>query len=137
MTNPTPAEPVPTPEPSPTPAPAPSKQPFMSNRLYDSLKFLAQIFLPALGALYYGVAHIWGLPKADEIVGTLVVVDTFLGGLLHISTKQYNDGDAKYAGVIDIENKPDGVKVYSLNLNTDPSSLDKSKEVTFKVSSSL
>ena len=62
----------------------------MSNKLYDALKWIAQILLPALGTLYYAVAKIWGLPYCEEIVGTITAVDLFLGALLGISTIQYN-----------------------------------------------
>lgn len=62
----------------------------MSNRVYDCLKWIAQILLPALGTLYYAVAKIWGLPYIEEIVGTITAVDLFLGALLGISTIQYN-----------------------------------------------
>lgn len=62
----------------------------MSNKLYDILKWVALVVLPALGALYFGLAQIWGLPYGEEIVGTLTVIDTFLGALLGISTAQYN-----------------------------------------------
>jgi hypothetical protein len=61
----------------------------MSNRVYDVLKFVAQIFLPALGTLYFALAKIWGLPYAAEIVGTITAIDTFLGALLGISSAQY------------------------------------------------
>lgn len=61
----------------------------MSNKLYDVLKYIAQIVLPALGALYFGLSRIWGLPYGEEIVGTIAVIDTFLGALLGISTAQY------------------------------------------------
>lgn len=62
----------------------------MSNKLYDILKFIAQIVLPAVGTLYFALAKIWGLPYAAEIVGTISAVDAFLGALLGISTVQYN-----------------------------------------------
>lgn len=62
----------------------------MSNKVYDILKYVAQIVLPAIGALYFGLAKIWGLPYATEIVGTISVVDAFLGAILKISTDQYN-----------------------------------------------
>lgn len=62
----------------------------MSNKVYDILKYIAQIVLPALGALYFGLAKIWGFPYGTEIVGTIAVVDTFLGAILKISTDQYN-----------------------------------------------
>ena len=62
----------------------------MSNKVYDVLKYIALIFLPALGTLYFGLAQIWGLPYGEQIVGTITVIDTFLGALLGISTKMYN-----------------------------------------------
>lgn len=62
----------------------------MSNAVYDCLKWIAQILLPALGALYFGLAGIWGFPFAEEIVGTLAVIDTFLGVILGISSMNYN-----------------------------------------------
>lgn len=62
----------------------------MNNRLYDVLKYIAQIVLPALGALYFGLAKIWGLPYGTEVVGTIAVLDTFLGTLLGLSSMNYN-----------------------------------------------
>lgn len=62
----------------------------MGNKTYDILKFIAQIFLPALGTLYFALASIWGLPYGEQIVGTITAIDTFLGAILKISTNQYN-----------------------------------------------
>ena len=62
----------------------------MSNKMYDALKYIAQIVLPALGTLYFALASIWGFPYAEQIVGTITAVDTFLGVLLKISTDSYN-----------------------------------------------
>lgn len=62
----------------------------MSNRMYDLLKWIAQIMLPALGTLYFALAKIWGFPYATEVVGTISAVDAFLGALLGISASQYN-----------------------------------------------
>ena len=62
----------------------------MSNKMYDVLKYIALILLPALGALYFALAKIWGFPYATEIVGTISAVDAFLGALLQISTNKYN-----------------------------------------------
>lgn len=67
----------------------------MSNKVYDVLKFIAQILLPALGTLYFALAKIWGFPYAAEIVGTISAVDAFLGALLGISTAQYNKAQEK------------------------------------------
>lgn len=62
----------------------------MSDKTYDTLKFIAQIVLPAAGAFYFALAGIWGLPYSEQIVGTITAVDAFLGALLGISTAQYN-----------------------------------------------
>lgn len=64
----------------------------MKNKTYDVLKYIAQIVLPATGTLYFALASIWGLPYGEQIVGTITAVDTFLGALLMISTKNYNNG---------------------------------------------
>ena len=60
------------------------------DKTYNVLKYVALIVLPALGALYFGLASIWGLPYGQEIIGTITVIDTFLGALLGISTNNYN-----------------------------------------------
>lgn len=65
----------------------------MNNRTYDILKFIAQILLPAVGTLYFALASIWGLPYGEQIVGTITAVDAFLGAILGISTKKYNEGE--------------------------------------------
>lgn len=61
----------------------------LSNKVYDILKFIAQIVLPALGTLYFTLSQIWGLPYGEQIVGTITAIDTFLGALLKISTSKY------------------------------------------------
>ena len=61
----------------------------MSNKLYDVLKWIAMVFLPAIATLYFALAGIWGFPYGEEIVGTITAVDTFLGVLLGISSAQY------------------------------------------------
>lgn len=62
----------------------------MNNKMYDILKWIAQILLPALGTLYFALASIWGFPYAEQIVGTITAVDAFLGAILGISTYMYN-----------------------------------------------
>ena len=62
----------------------------MSNKMYDALKWIAMVFLPAIATLYFALAGIWGFPYGEEIVGTITAVDTCLGVLLGISSAQYN-----------------------------------------------
>lgn len=62
----------------------------LDNKMYDFLKFIAMIVLPALATLYFALASIWGLPYGEQIVGTISAVDAFLGALLGVSTNNYN-----------------------------------------------
>ena len=62
----------------------------LNNKIYDILKWVALIGLPALGTLYFALSSVWGLPYAEQIIGTVAAVDTFLGAVLGISTMNYN-----------------------------------------------
>ena len=64
----------------------------LNNKVYDMLKWLVMIVLPALTTAYVGLAAIWGFPCAEEVSKTSAVVCTLLGALLGISTAQYNAG---------------------------------------------
>lgn len=66
----------------------------LSNKAYDILKWIAMVVLPAIGTLYFALAGIWGFPYAEQIVGTITAVDTFLGVLLGISAAQYSKKNA-------------------------------------------
>ena len=67
----------------------------MNNKVYDVLKWIAQILLPAIGTLYFALAGIWGMPYGEQIVGTITAVDTFLGVILGIASNTYNKNIAK------------------------------------------
>lgn len=61
----------------------------LSNRLYDILKYIALIAIPALVALVLTVGKIWDLPYYDNIGATISAFGVFLGALLGVSTKNY------------------------------------------------
>ena len=62
----------------------------MSNKVYNILKWIAMIVLPALATFYMGLSSIWGLPYGEQLSTTITLVNTFLGTVLMISTHQYN-----------------------------------------------
>jgi hypothetical protein len=103
-----------------------------SDALYKRLKFFTQVLLPAIGTLYFTLAGIWGLPAAEEVVGTIVAIDTFLGVVLHLSTNAYNNSDVKYDGDLNTM-EIDGVKTFSLELGINPDDIAKKDEILFKV----
>lgn len=61
----------------------------MSNKVYDVLKWIVMIVLPACATLYAALSGIWGLPFAEQIPATITAVDTFLGVVLMISSVQH------------------------------------------------
>ena len=61
----------------------------MSNKLYDILKWITMVILPAIGTLYFALAGIWGFPYAEQIGGTVTATVTFMGVVLGISSSQY------------------------------------------------
>jgi hypothetical protein len=62
----------------------------MSNKVYDVLKKIALVILPPIATFYSAMAVIWGWPYGEEVVGTIVAVETLLGAWLQISTTKYN-----------------------------------------------
>lgn len=62
----------------------------LPDRVYDALKWITMILLPAMATAYVGLAAIWHFPYADEVAKTTAVLCTLLGALLGISTAQYN-----------------------------------------------
>ena len=72
----------------------------LSNKTYDTLKSVALIWLPAIAALYVGLAQVWGgnvFPYAEQIAGTIALVETFLGAVLQISTRNYWKEEEEHA----------------------------------------
>ena len=60
------------------------------DKVYDVLKWICMIVLPACGTFYFAVAGIWNLPYPEQIVGTIAAVTTLIGALIGISTAAYN-----------------------------------------------
>lgn len=100
----------------------------MSNKTYDILKYIAQIVLPALGALYFALTKWWPLPYGAEVVGTITAIDTFLGALLKISSNNY-EGD----GVMFVDDSDPEKSIYRMELNSDIELLGEKDSVTFAV----
>lgn len=61
----------------------------MSKKIYNILKWIAQILLPASGTLYFALARIWDLPYGEAILGTITAIDTFLGVIIGLNSNKY------------------------------------------------
>jgi hypothetical protein len=108
----------------------------MENELYDAMKFVAQILLPAVATLYSAIAPIWNLPDVAQIVGTVSAVDTALGLILARSSKNYvpplivpKQTDGRL-----LVDKTDPTKdTYSFELTTPLNTLDQKDHIVLEV----
>lgn len=62
----------------------------LSNKMYDILKWICMILLPAAIALYAALSATWGWPNSEQIVATMAAIETFMGALLKVSAASYN-----------------------------------------------
>lgn len=66
------------------------------DSVYNVLKWVGLILLPACAWLVSRVAPAWGWENVDAIVTTLNATGTFIGVLIGVSTiNYYKDGDAE------------------------------------------
>lgn len=109
------------------------KHNLFTNKVYDILSKFAILWIPAISTLYFTLAGVWGLPAAEQVVGTLAAIATFLGAVLQISKKAYYKNDENYDGVINVSMPTPDSTLYSLDLNGDPNAINDMKEMRFKV----
>lgn len=67
----------------------------MNDKVYDVLKWVAMLFLPALAVLVKTIFAVWSLPYGEEISTSIMAIDAFLGailGLSHISYRNESEG---------------------------------------------
>lgn len=62
----------------------------LPNKVYDVLKWIVCIVIPALTTAYVGLSSVWGWPYAEAIAKTSAIVCTLLGSILGLSTISYN-----------------------------------------------
>lgn len=79
--------------------------------LYDKLKFLALVLLPAFGSLYFGLDTLWHWGYGEKVVGSIGLIDTFLGVVLHLDNKRYYDNEENFDGDVNVTPEDGGNKV--------------------------
>lgn len=104
----------------------------LTSELYDTLKKIALIYLPALATLYATVALIWGIPAITQILATLSAIDTFFGVVLHLSSTSYVS-DNPHDGTMHVTTNADGTQVAEMDLSDKPEALVTQPTVTFRV----
>lgn len=62
----------------------------LNNRVYDLLKWITIIFLPALTTFVGVILKVFNVECADLVLTIMVAFTTFLGTILGISNYTYN-----------------------------------------------
>lgn len=65
----------------------------MSNRVYDILKWISLVFLPALITFVGVVLNVLEVEYAEVVLTIAVAFNTFLGSILGISNINYLKGE--------------------------------------------
>lgn len=121
-----------TPDEGPKHAVEPSKGLVLPAQWYEGFKWLTIIFLPAFSTLYFGMGKIWNLPEVENVVGSIVVLELFLGSILGVSNRNYNNQGAD--GSLNANVQGDQVVLSRLALpNITPEELAKKKSITIQV----
>ena len=66
-----------------------------TNKVYDVVKWIVVIALPAIAAAYRALGGVWHVPYAEQVVTTINILATFLGALICVSTVNYNKDEKK------------------------------------------
>lgn len=61
----------------------------MNNQIYDILKGVALIIVPALATFVNAVGIVWGIPYTTEVTATITAFGVFLGAALGVSSANY------------------------------------------------
>ena len=64
----------------------------LSDNVYNTLKYIVIIFMPAISVLYVSLGTIWGWPFVNQVRDTLDAVQMFLASALMVSAAEYNKG---------------------------------------------
>lgn len=112
--------------------PAKKRDHLLTDQEYFLLDNATRVVLPALGALYFTLAQIWGLPYAAQVVGSLAALNIFLGVLVKVGETSYNNSGSRYSGSLNVVEQPDRT-LYSLELDYTPEELALKDAVSFKV----
>lgn len=69
-----------------------------SDKLYAALKWVALVLLPAVATLIFALGGVWEWDFKDKLVGTLAAIDTFIGVIIRVSSKQYYGNPDNFDG---------------------------------------
>lgn len=97
----------------------------ITGKTYDVLKFIAMVVLPGAATLYLGLGQLWDLDGTSQVVGTIVLANTFLGTVLQLNSRSFYKDDSNYDGFLSSSsNDPDtGIPNLKMTVTKDPNEI--------------
>lgn len=92
----------------------------------DVLKTFACLVVPGYASIYFLLSFIWDVPAVKNVLGISAIITFILSIISGIRSRNYD-------GQIVITRKEDGKRIFSLELNKNPSELAEMKTVLFEV----
>lgn len=81
------------------------------DKVYDAMKWVCMILLPALAFGYGQLSEIWGLPMAEQIPKTINLIATIIGILIGVSTYNYKrDNDIIVKKKVEVKEAEDNAE---------------------------
>lgn len=105
----------------------------INEKVYKIIKWIVLYLLPAIGTLYFSISQIWGIPNAEQVLGTITSVTIFLSMILGLSSSAYKKAGSGTDGVMLIDTSNPDKDVYLLQLNNEAINLAKKETIYFKV----
>lgn len=103
----------------------------LNPKLYDFLKYVALVILPAIAALILGLGVILNWGPSTVVAGIVTLFDTFLGTILGKSSTNFKKQEPNVFGDLvvkqDAYGVPTGLKI--IGLQEDPILQDKTQVV--------
>lgn len=102
----------------------------LSDSVYNKLKWIALIVLPAIATLYITLAQIWGWDYSEQIALTITAIDTFIGVVLGISSKKYTPTTD---GTVTLKTDDGGTVFDNIEFNDTPDQMTDKDTITLDV----
>lgn len=110
-----------------------SPEPLFSDAIYKTIRRLAEYGFPALIALYFALSEAWHWGNQAEIMASLAAVNVFLGAVVGVSRRTWQNSDAPYDGDLVIDTRDPDRDLATLDLTTMPEDIRDMNAATFRV----
>lgn len=107
----------------------------LPEKVYDLIKWLSQVVIPALGALYLGIAQLLEWQNAEKVVAILALICTFINVVLGISSRQYfKSGEVFDGSVVMVPGETGELEAHA-GLVTSPEKIADKTHIVLRVAS--